>query len=151
MKYRLLLVPMVLAVSVVAAQKNWKWQLTKAESFTLKAKELKNLGQLQEPQGRSSAALFQIEVNATYPVNVAFVAPLDIAALQADFKSIDSLIAPCKFVSVLNLKANCSVRYEAFPVTLVVQDSNEAWLTLHEGGKNAVNDVKVKLSDYEFR
>jgi len=51
----------------------------------------------------------------------------------------------------MNLKANCSVPYGTFPVTLVVQDSNEAWLTLHEGGENAVNNVKVKLSDYEFR
>jgi len=38
-----------------------------------------------------------------------------------------------------------------FPDRLIVQDANQAWLTLDERAQNAVNNVTVKLSDSEFR
>lgn len=150
MKYRWLVLPMVMAFSAVA-QKTWTWQTISTEAFTLTPKQLKDLGQPKKPEGRESTTVVQIEVSATYPVNVAYVQPSMVAGLQGDFKSISRAVAPCKYVNVMNLRANCSVPREAFPVTLIVQDSNQAWLSLHEGGQSASNNVKVKLSDYEFR
>lgn len=134
-----------------AADRTWKWHLKSTKVFSLAPRELRNLGPLKEPEGRSSAALVQIEIKATYPVNVAFASPSGVGTLKRDLTAIDTMSAPCKYISVMNLRANCSVPYNAFPVTLVVQDANEAWLTLQSGSQNAVNHVILKLSDYEFR
>ena len=135
--YRKLLTVCLLmfASANVAAQAAWKWQPRQSESFALAAKQLKNLGALKEPTGRESAALIQIEISATHPVNVAYVAPSTVVELIEDFKVIKHIQAPCKFVGVLKLKANCSIGVEAFPVVLVIQDANQAWLTTMAGGQ----------------
>jgi len=63
----LVCMPLLIVISLSATNQVWKWKLKRTEAFSLTAKRLKDLGQLEEPGRGEAAQMVQIELNSIYP------------------------------------------------------------------------------------
>jgi hypothetical protein len=80
--------------------------------------------------------MINVQLTSQFPVNM--------SVQNARGDSIGS----CHYSNVTELTANCSIRWDSTPKNIVIEDGNQAGLTEGTKGSDALNRVKLRVSDY---
>ncbi len=137
MRKKMVITALVAMLSCVAfSESQYGWKERREEKFSLSNRAKRKLPLELAPIGGSDNAFINLQLTSEFPVNF--------SVQDARGDSIGS----CRYAQVTDLTANCSLRWDSRPKYIVVEDANQAELMEGERGQNALNKVKLRISDF---
>lgn len=112
------------------------WKEHPTEKFALSNRAKRKLPLETVPYGGGDNALINVQLSSQFPVNI--------SVQDARGDSVGS----CHYAGVTELAANCSLRSDNRPRYIVIEDANQAGLTEGMKASDALNKVKLAISDY---
>lgn len=137
MRKKTVITALVAMLSCAAfSESRYGWKEHPAEKFALSNRAKRKLPLEVLPIAGSDNVFINLQLTSQFPVNF--------SVQDARGDSVGS----CRYAQVTDLTANCSLKWDSKPKYIVVEDANQAELMEGQRGQNALNKVKLRISDY---